>query len=351
MNFHLQRFHHPITDRLNRWLRWQVFDTVDRPEFENNELSIKVKHVFHALSLDESRMPFQTTLFFLPKEYQHRKPPGQLWDTELKQVWFSGEHSDIGGGMQDPRLSNITLGWMIAELEAKNLLAFNKDYLTDRTTASSESKIPTLWATQGGKNEEVFTSQKTGFPRFFAWLGYFTGKKLFLGVRGIKWIIVHLLYILPGDTGRRMSGLRIPGEYVPIIDFKRVPAFKEQYNTMESLHESINDRILGPDSDNQSEDSGAESQKWKCHALKRAVDNGDSWEKPIDYRNYLYKARYWLQRSFGNERQPKETVTIGMLQGEPQLEVQEIEHLFKNRMRFKGRRKTPWFGKLNAYFL
>jgi hypothetical protein len=172
----MHRFHNVITGRLNRWLAFQMFDSVDRPEFENNELSTRVKYVFHALSLDESRIPFQTTLFFLPKGYQNEdKKHDKEWDTELKQVWFSGAHSDIGGGMQDSRLSNITLGWLISELETKNLLTFNKNYLVgaehDPYPISSPHWAP-YWATREGENEEVFMSKSKGVPRFFSRIGY-----------------------------------------------------------------------------------------------------------------------------------------------------------------------------------
>ncbi len=40
------------------------------------------------------------------------------------QVWFSGRHSDIGGGLDDPRLSDIALGWMIAQVAKDRKLAF-----------------------------------------------------------------------------------------------------------------------------------------------------------------------------------------------------------------------------------
>ncbi len=34
-------------------------------------------------------------------------------DHQVQQVWFSGVHSDVGGGYEDCQLSEISLGWMM----------------------------------------------------------------------------------------------------------------------------------------------------------------------------------------------------------------------------------------------
>ena len=69
-------------------------------------MSESVKFARHALSIDEERKTFLPT----------------LWDTinhdeqsdKMKQVWFSGVHTDVGGGYKEEDLSNITLKWMIS---------------------------------------------------------------------------------------------------------------------------------------------------------------------------------------------------------------------------------------------
>jgi len=55
-----------------------------------------VQHCFHAVALDEKRDAFRET----------RVDNGY-------QVWFRGVHSDVGGGDENPGLSNITLRWML----------------------------------------------------------------------------------------------------------------------------------------------------------------------------------------------------------------------------------------------
>ncbi|KKK22183.1 hypothetical protein AOCH_001495 [Aspergillus ochraceoroseus] len=82
-----------------------------------------------------------------------------VWDTpdnaegqELLQVWFSGVHTDIGGGGNDPRLSNIALAWMVAQCTKYNQLSFDVEgYLFDIPPATLETDATPLWATALGK--------------------------------------------------------------------------------------------------------------------------------------------------------------------------------------------------------
>lgn len=62
-----------------------------------------VTHVRHAVSLDERRAFFRTNLF---------TPTGEQ---DVKEVWFSGVHSDVGGGYPDASLSKIALEWIMVE--------------------------------------------------------------------------------------------------------------------------------------------------------------------------------------------------------------------------------------------
>ena len=43
---------------------------------------------------------------------------------DIRQVWFSGVHSDVGGSYPEPTAgwSKITLEWMLLEAEAAGLL-------------------------------------------------------------------------------------------------------------------------------------------------------------------------------------------------------------------------------------
>ncbi|KAI1354599.1 hypothetical protein F5Y01DRAFT_311799 [Xylaria sp. FL0043] len=79
-------------------------------QFYNTHLSNKIQHGFHALALDEVRGPFAPTLW-------ERRPQEQ--DTsDLRQVWFPGNHANIGGGWPDQGVANTTLAWMMDQLSS-----------------------------------------------------------------------------------------------------------------------------------------------------------------------------------------------------------------------------------------
>lgn len=86
-----------------RWLKPVVTRINHRWEFHDTKLSTQVKGAFQALAIDEQRAAFAPTLW-------HQQPGagGQ----ELRQVWFTGVHCDIGGGYPDASLSDIALLWM-----------------------------------------------------------------------------------------------------------------------------------------------------------------------------------------------------------------------------------------------
>ena len=85
----------------------------DEYGFHDVELSSITDVNLHAVAIDEHRWPFEAALW--------RQPPFKKYDTKVEQVWFSGAHSDVGGGyiVEEDRKAdtayadNITLDWMI----------------------------------------------------------------------------------------------------------------------------------------------------------------------------------------------------------------------------------------------
>jgi uncharacterized protein (DUF2235 family) len=78
--------------------------------FHDTTLSSYVDNAYHAISIDERRRAFVPTLWV--KQVKDGKvvepPPEQT----VSQVWFCGVHSDVGGGYDDPELSEIPLLWI-----------------------------------------------------------------------------------------------------------------------------------------------------------------------------------------------------------------------------------------------
>jgi uncharacterized protein (DUF2235 family) len=108
--------------------KWQPCASEYR--FLRGELGAHVNYAFQALAIDEHRGPF------LPQIWHQMDPapPGQL----LKQMWFVGVHSDIGGGYAKHGRSDVALLWIASELIAHGLLDLDIDRLGaefDRETA------------------------------------------------------------------------------------------------------------------------------------------------------------------------------------------------------------------------
>lgn len=97
----------------------------------NYELSPRVRQACHALALDDERDAFHPLLWDEVHEQSLIDDPAnfekndsdqtKITPERLKQVWFSGMHSDVGGGYPDESLSYVSLLWMMGEAERHGL--------------------------------------------------------------------------------------------------------------------------------------------------------------------------------------------------------------------------------------
>lgn len=87
--------------------------TARKYRFHDVELSGSVRNAAHALAIDERRAPFEAA------RWAYKPKPGQT----IRQAWFCGAHSDIGGGYPPGQwgLSDIALGWMREQAEEAGL--------------------------------------------------------------------------------------------------------------------------------------------------------------------------------------------------------------------------------------
>lgn len=97
-------------------------------------------HVRQALALDEHRRSFQPRLYSIEANYDYAAH-GQSID----QQWFSGAHSDVGGGYVNAQagLSRQALLWMVRE-SSQCQLRLRPDLLSDQGQADSEKIINAL---------------------------------------------------------------------------------------------------------------------------------------------------------------------------------------------------------------
>ena len=87
-----------------------------RMAFYDTKLHYAVRYARHALSIDENRESFACILWDDDGERNARAD--RLRDVaRFRQVWFAGNHCDIGGGYPETesRLSDVALAWMVQE--------------------------------------------------------------------------------------------------------------------------------------------------------------------------------------------------------------------------------------------
>ncbi len=107
-----------------------VFDTVgslgvpgrlfqEKYRFHSVNLGDTVRNARQALAIDERRRRFEPCLWGTPQPMEHRR---------VKQVWFEGAHSDVGGGYAETGLSDEALIWMMSEAGSTGL-RFDRDLI------------------------------------------------------------------------------------------------------------------------------------------------------------------------------------------------------------------------------
>jgi hypothetical protein len=138
-----------------------VFDTVGAlgvpgalgraHQFHDVTLSPQVEHARHAMAIDEHRIKFEPALW----EQRRAGVAGTAGGRRqtVKQVWFEGAHSDVGGGYADSGLSDTALGWMVREAEQVGL-AFDQQllatYLDCGSTAVRHESVTPLYRLLNG---------------------------------------------------------------------------------------------------------------------------------------------------------------------------------------------------------
>lgn len=105
-------------------------------KFHDTILSASIQHAFHAVAIDEPRKVFDVTPM--------QKNP-TFKEQVLRQVWFPGEHTSIGGGIFEHRgLSDTTLKWMMDQITQRRLgLEFNLSAIKGGITMNHKTPFDT----------------------------------------------------------------------------------------------------------------------------------------------------------------------------------------------------------------
>ncbi|CEM38733.1 unnamed protein product [Vitrella brassicaformis CCMP3155] len=125
-------------------------------------------HVYHAISLDErvgecrQRGTFDAfSIAFKPSAYETEKPTystvkGQ--EPHIENVWFEGDHSDVGGGYPEgDRLAYLPLRWMLEKAESAGLKLIDNwqkripTYMDLLTATAHDKSSEATWKSQVSK--------------------------------------------------------------------------------------------------------------------------------------------------------------------------------------------------------
>jgi uncharacterized protein (DUF2235 family) len=113
-----------------------------RSSFSNYRLSSCVERARHALSLDDERQTFHPLMWDEAKEKTGR----------IKQVWFAGVHSNVGGGYAKQGMSLVALKWMMDEASGAGLRFIAHDQ--------------TLFASHADVHDKLFDS-RSGWQTYY----------------------------------------------------------------------------------------------------------------------------------------------------------------------------------------
>ncbi len=125
------------------------------PNYRYLDQVCNAQHIYHALSLDDNRANIITPVILTSDYVAASCTPEESSLEKIEEVWFSGAHSDVGGGYginegnakgdftnRDLSLSGISLNWMMSRLrrDAPNLLPENAKVFENPYAYSHEAK-------------------------------------------------------------------------------------------------------------------------------------------------------------------------------------------------------------------
>ncbi|KAG5974966.1 hypothetical protein E4U55_007930 [Claviceps digitariae] len=241
-----------------------VWDTVGSLGIPKIPWLEKLGHAFQALALDETRAPFSPAVW--------ERPRRDRLGTDLRQVWFPGDHSNCGGGWDDQGIANCSLAWMMdqftsvgVEFDAPSLKRIVEqtddfyDFADLRNgTKKNRRKRKVQWAA-----DAIYENNKPFRPWSLGAIQKAPG----------------LLYSLSGDT------IRTPGMYRQVDPKTSQTKEKFLQDTNERVHSSVRVRLA-------CQGLGLNDRAiWMCAALadwklRRAIFETDDQPRHRDYSRH-----------------------------------------------------------------
>lgn len=121
-------------------LGWPDYtENIDVPNHRYADQLCNVDKAAHALAIDDDRAdiftPILLTRWHLIEECKEDIKINKV----VTEVWFSGAHSDVGGGYKNTEISGVSLNWMIGQIKE----ADQKERSADNVDCSVNCQPPT----------------------------------------------------------------------------------------------------------------------------------------------------------------------------------------------------------------
>lgn len=150
-----------------------------------------VRCVRHAVSIDERRAFFRSNLYcYTGQEASGKRVvKAPIEGQDLKEVWFAGVHSDVGGGYPDSEggLSKIALRWMLREAQVDRPAGVDEHGAVVTTRLLIDSEKAKRWL---GETNELSKAEASAMDHksltFKWWLGELLMRRTWDSKKGRK---------------------------------------------------------------------------------------------------------------------------------------------------------------------
>ncbi|KAL4804311.1 hypothetical protein BDV18DRAFT_142933 [Aspergillus unguis] len=194
--------------------------------------SPSARHIRHAVSIHERRLKFKPALFHIDPKFKDK--------VDLKEVWFAGNHGDVGGGWplskgQKHLLSDIPLDWMVQEVLNLPNSESKLDFMEPNVGSISNDAGKSLCRDEEPGTEGYHTQQLASKPHDKLRFG--------LGGSAISVMLWWILEVLPIATRLELEhGKWVPRRFPPNFGASRdIPCGAAIHD---SVYEMLNSGIL-----------------------------------------------------------------------------------------------------------
>lgn len=125
---------------------WETVEALGWPDYKENvdvpnpryaDQLCNVDKAAHAMAIDDDRANIFTPIL-LTRSHLIRECRDVNINEVVSEVWFSGAHSDVGGGYKNTQISGVSLNWMIDQIKK----ADNPENVTDTSYCFANCLLP-----------------------------------------------------------------------------------------------------------------------------------------------------------------------------------------------------------------